>query len=82
MRSTIFDNRANENSAAAEMLTTPAMVVASRIWSRVELIFGPDGLQQGCELDHSLNFSAITIKKRGHAALFYRRLAVRPSRAS
>jgi hypothetical protein len=41
MRSTIFDSRANENSAAAEMLTTPAIVVASRIWSRVELILSP-----------------------------------------
>jgi hypothetical protein len=31
IRSTTFDSRVNENSAAAEMLTTPATVVANRM---------------------------------------------------
>lgn len=31
IRSTIFDNKENEKIAAAVMLTTPAMVVASRM---------------------------------------------------
>jgi hypothetical protein len=35
MRSTIFDKSANENTAAAEMLATPAMVVASRMEIRI-----------------------------------------------
>jgi hypothetical protein len=38
MRSTIFDSRVNENTAAAVMLMTPAMVVASSIESSVELM--------------------------------------------
>ena len=38
IRSTIFDSSANENSAAADMLKTPAIVVASKMESRVELI--------------------------------------------
>jgi hypothetical protein len=38
MRSTIFDKSENENRAAAVMLKTPAIVVVSRIRSRVELI--------------------------------------------
>ncbi len=37
-RSTIFDNSANEKMAAAVMLTTPAMVVASKMEMSVELI--------------------------------------------
>jgi hypothetical protein len=38
MRSTIFDSRENENTAAAEILITPAIVVASSIESSVGLI--------------------------------------------
>jgi hypothetical protein len=38
MRSTIFDRRPNEKIAAAEMLTMPAIVVASKMGTRVELI--------------------------------------------
>ena len=41
MRSTIFDNSVNENTAAAEMLKTPAMVVASRMENSVELMVSP-----------------------------------------
>jgi hypothetical protein len=37
------DSSANENTAAAEMLTTPAMVVASRMETSVELILRPGG---------------------------------------
>jgi hypothetical protein len=39
IRSTAFDSRENENTAAAEMLRTPAIVVASRMESSVESIF-------------------------------------------
>jgi hypothetical protein len=35
IRSTTFDNRENEKTAAAEMLMTPAMVVASRMENSV-----------------------------------------------
>jgi hypothetical protein len=35
MRSTIRDSSANENTAAAVMLATPAIVVASRMLIRV-----------------------------------------------
>lgn len=38
MRSTIFDSNANEKIAAALMLKTPAMVVASRMEIRVWLM--------------------------------------------
>src|SRR3569623_44687 len=38
MRSTMLDNSEKENSAAAVMLTTPAIVVASRMEISVELI--------------------------------------------
>ena len=38
MRSTIFDNSENEKMAAAVMLTTPAMVVAKRMESSVEIL--------------------------------------------
>jgi hypothetical protein len=38
MRSTIFDSRANEKIAAAEMLNTPAIVVASKMESSVGLM--------------------------------------------
>ncbi|MEO6917908.1 MAG: hypothetical protein ABI171_02570 [Collimonas sp.] len=41
MRSTILDSNANEKMAAAVMLKSPAMVVARRIETSVELIFGP-----------------------------------------
>jgi hypothetical protein len=41
MRSTIFDSSANENTAAAVMLNTPAMVVASRMEMRIGSIFRP-----------------------------------------
>ncbi|MES2832513.1 MAG: hypothetical protein V4695_11025 [Pseudomonadota bacterium] len=41
IRSTIFDSRANEKNAAAVMLTTPAMVVVSRIDARVESMIYP-----------------------------------------
>jgi hypothetical protein len=41
MRSTILDSSAKEKMAAAVMLNRPAMVVASRIETSVELIFGP-----------------------------------------
>jgi hypothetical protein len=64
IRSTTFDNSENENSAAAEMLTTPAMVVANRIDSRVELILGPGNMQQSCKLEHSHGFSATTTRRR------------------
>jgi hypothetical protein len=42
MRSTIFDNSENEKMAAAVMLTKPAMVVARRMESSVELILSLD----------------------------------------
>jgi hypothetical protein len=41
MRSTIFESSANENSAAALMLTMPAMVVASRMEIRMGSILKP-----------------------------------------
>jgi hypothetical protein len=41
IRSTIFDRSANENTAAAEMLIMPAMVVASRMEMRVGSILTP-----------------------------------------
>jgi hypothetical protein len=41
-RSTILDNNANENTAAAEILKTPAMVVASKMEISVELITTSD----------------------------------------
>ncbi len=41
IRSTIFESKANEKNAAAAMLTTPAMVVVSRIDARVVLISYP-----------------------------------------
>ena len=41
MRSTIFDNSENDSNAAAEILMTPAMVVVSRMETRVELILSP-----------------------------------------
>ena len=37
-KATIFDSSEKENTAAAEMLTTPAMVVVSRIDNSVELM--------------------------------------------
>ncbi|WP_254783861.1 hypothetical protein [Collimonas sp. OK307] len=40
MRSTTFDSSANEKIAAAVMLKSPAIVVARRIETSVELIFG------------------------------------------
>jgi aconitase A len=43
MRSTNFDSRVNENTAAAVMLTTPAIVVTSSIESSVELMLDLDG---------------------------------------
>lgn len=58
MRSTIFDNSANEKTAAAEMLKTPEMVVASRMESSVELILSPEIMQQSCKLKHRQGFSA------------------------
>ena len=39
MRSTTLDSKANENTAAAVMLTTPATVVASRMEMSVGSIF-------------------------------------------
>jgi hypothetical protein len=39
MRSTIFDSSAKEKIAAAVMLKSPAIVVARRIETSVELIF-------------------------------------------
>ncbi|HTN67436.1 MAG TPA: hypothetical protein VL051_14770 [Burkholderiaceae bacterium] len=45
MRSTIFDNSEKEKTAAALMLKTPEMVVASRIETSVELILGPGKAQ-------------------------------------
>jgi hypothetical protein len=41
MRSTIFESSANENTAAAVMLKTPAMVVASRMDMRIGSILLP-----------------------------------------
>jgi len=41
MRSTILDSSAKEKMAAAVILKRPAMVVARRIETSVELIFGP-----------------------------------------
>jgi hypothetical protein len=41
MRSTIFESRLYEKKAAAEILITPARVVASRMEDSVELIFSP-----------------------------------------
>jgi hypothetical protein len=38
MRSTTFASSANENTAAAVMLTTPAKIVASRMEMRIGLI--------------------------------------------
>jgi hypothetical protein len=58
MRSTTRDNKVNEKMAAAEMLKTPAMVVASRMESSVELIFSPEVMQQSCKLEHRDDFSA------------------------
>lgn len=57
-RSTIFDNKVNEKMAAAVMLNTPAMVVASRMESKVELIWSPNGgVSTGSgRLDHSRFF--------------------------
>jgi hypothetical protein len=51
MRSTTLDSRVKENSAAAVMLMTPAMVVASSIESSVELILNLGA--KGAELDHN-----------------------------
>jgi hypothetical protein len=51
MRSTTLDSRVKENRAAAEMLMTPAMVVASSIESSVELILNLGA--KGAELDHN-----------------------------
>jgi hypothetical protein len=41
MRSTIFDKKLKERKAAAEILITPPMVVASKIEDRVVSIFSP-----------------------------------------
>jgi hypothetical protein len=41
MRSTTLESSVNENSAAALMLTTPAIVVASRIEMRIGSILMP-----------------------------------------
>ncbi|WP_395823075.1 hypothetical protein [Collimonas sp.] len=41
IRSTTLESKANEKIAAAVILKTPAIVVASRIETSVELIFGP-----------------------------------------
>jgi hypothetical protein len=41
MRSTIFESSANENTAAAVKLKTPAMVVASRMEIRIGSILEP-----------------------------------------
>lgn len=43
MRSTIFDNSENEKAAAAEMLNTPEMVVASRMDNSAVSIFSLGG---------------------------------------
>jgi hypothetical protein len=43
MRSTTFDNSENEKTAAAEMLSTPAIMVASRMESSVGSIFSLGG---------------------------------------
>ncbi|HJW53894.1 MAG TPA: hypothetical protein VJ577_01340 [Burkholderiaceae bacterium] len=60
IRSTIFASRPKENTAAAEMLKTPAKVVASRMESSVELILDPRG-----------NMTTPQIKT--HASLFGKR---------
>lgn len=52
MRSTIFDSRPNEKIAAAEMLNTPAMVVANRMGARVELILCLGSDEFRCKLEH------------------------------
>ena len=41
MRSTIFDSRLYERKAAAEMLSTPARTVASKMEESVALILNP-----------------------------------------
>jgi hypothetical protein len=72
MRSTIFDSSENENAAAAVILKTPEMVVASRMESSVELILSLGKMQQSCKLKHSNDFSANANKKRGRRGrVFY-----------
>src|SRR5262249_1921596 len=46
MRSTILDSRANENTAAAEILATPAMEVASRMEIRTGSILLTSGAEK------------------------------------
>jgi len=71
MRSTIFDNSVNEKTAAAEMLKTPEMVVASRMESSVELILSLETMQQSWKLKHRQGFSANRCNKSttGNVAL-------------
>ena len=55
MRSTAFDSKAKEKIAAAEILTTPATVVANRMESSVELMMDPGShVQQRGKLKHSV----------------------------
>jgi hypothetical protein len=62
MRSTIFDNSEKENTAAAVILNTPAMVVASRMDNSVVSILSLGGnMQQSCKLKHGAPFSAIAL---------------------
>jgi hypothetical protein len=62
IRSTIRDNSPNEKIAAAEMLNTPEIVVASKIEISAELLilFSPlaTQLQLRSKLDHRPPFSA------------------------
>jgi hypothetical protein len=44
IRSTILDSSANENTAAADMLKTPAIVVASKMETNVELMRAPNNV--------------------------------------
>jgi hypothetical protein len=46
IRSTIRDSNANENTAAADMLNTPAMVVANKMEIKVELIGTSNRMQE------------------------------------
>ena len=64
IRSTIFDNNAKENIAAAEMLNTPAMAVVKRMESSVELILSLGTVQQAFELEHTANDSANGLRGR------------------
>jgi hypothetical protein len=61
MRSTIFDRKLKERKAAAEILITPPMVVASKMEDRVVSIFSP--IEFNKRRDYTITHSMPAIRR-------------------